>query len=133
MKNLKDWGTESKVLLGLVVLALIALVVYRVYKSMKDTNNLNPSKTNPDVKPGDTPKNFTDSIDINRSVKRGDSGNTVLALQNDMNYYVRQTGKYSTVIEDGFFGAGTETLLKQITGKTSMSLNAFRNGYLDLI
>ena len=93
---------------------LVAVGGYYIYKNMTAkpivAEEVAPDTTSPDT---------TTPFDINKVLSKGSKGDEVKSLQTGIKY----------VKVDGDFGEKTETRLKKLTGKTSMSIKEYNDWY----
>ncbi len=119
-KTLKK--NQQALIWGLVVIALIIVYVKRdVLKTF-----FSKSKKLPSTPAATTVSTNSSTLSENDIVlKKGSSGTQVRKLQQLLNDKHRQSTPTFTplLVEDGKFGALTETMLKKYTGKTSITLN----------
>ncbi len=65
----------------------------------------------------------TETLDYNKRLTKGSRGNEVTQLQIWLNQALRAKGK-TTIAEDGAFGSGTAAALKEVTGRSDITLKA---------
>lgn len=94
-------NTKKKVII--VSAILIGLGAFYIYKNMKK----------PAVEVPETPEN---TFDTTKVLSKGSTGEEVVRLQ---------TALKGGLVADGNFGALTEKRLKEVTGKTSISLREY--------
>lgn len=101
----KNW-----LIYGGVALLFIILIVVMVIRERKSA----PAKINPPSGPnpntGTSPANYTDAIDRNKKLKKGDVGNNVRELQKKLNLYAT-----NSLVPDGVFGEATRLEAKRQT------------------
>ncbi len=103
---------HHKAVIGGILIAILLIILFFIHKKASSTS---PVTKNPAGGVG--PTNYTDVLDLDRQLKLGDKGNSVVALQKQFN-----KNASPTLVADGVFGAATEKEAeKQMSGSSSFA------------
>lgn len=133
---MKKMNKKSRLMIIVVAVLLMAVAVYFYVRSPKEDKEttdpildiedpVSPTVSKPAPKPKPTGKNWDNSLDYNKILKKGDRGSMVQFTQQAINRS-RKLHKMPPISEDGVFGKQTETSIKNMTGKTSASYNTVK-------
>jgi hypothetical protein len=133
---MKEIIQENKVPLIVGTLALIAVLIYVyqnklaeffLYRGETSKGAVNTGAVSNTVSNPSNNSNTATTMTNDTVLKKGDQGTKVGELQDLINKgLVKSNMAYATLVVDKNFGAKTENALYLLTGKRSISINAFK-------
>jgi hypothetical protein len=99
---------------SLLAIFAIGLTIFFIYDHQKKKKLVKNVSGNPNATV--TNGQYTDTIDVNKVLRKGDSGNSVKVLQSTINDKIKELGltNVSTLVPDGIFGSATETAVQAL-------------------